>query len=39
MHDIVDDKTTMRRLGTAVLMMCGGALGLVLLAMLVSQLH
>lgn len=33
------DKATLRRLGIAVLCMCIGALGLVALAITVSQLH
>jgi len=36
---MVDDKTAMRRLGTAILMMCGGAIGLIVLAMTVGNLH
>ena len=39
MYEIVDDKTTLRRLGTAIIAMCCGALGLIALALLVSQLH
>jgi hypothetical protein len=36
---LVDDQTTMRRLGFAVLAMCVGALGIVALAIIVGQLH
>lgn len=38
-HTTVDDKTTMRRLGLAVMAMCVGAIGLIVLAISVGSLH
>ncbi len=35
----VDDKTTMRRLGMAILAMCCGTIGIVILAVIVGHLH
>jgi hypothetical protein len=37
MSEIVDDKTTMRRLGTAILAMCIGAITLMAIAILVGH--
>jgi|GEM_PF-957784 hypothetical protein len=39
MNQAMEDKNTMRRLATAVLLMSIGALGLVALALFVSKLH
>ena len=35
----VDDKTTMRRLGFAVLAMCAGAIGVIILAISIGHLQ
>lgn len=35
----VADKATMRRLGMAVMAMCAGTIGIVVLAIIVGQLH
>jgi len=37
MNEIVDDKTTLRRLGTAILAMCIGAISLMAIAILVGH--
>lgn len=39
MNQITEDRATLRRLGTAVLVMCVGALGLVGLAAMIARLH
>lgn len=38
-HTAVDDKTAMRRLGVAIMAMCVGALGIVVIAIAVGHLH
>lgn len=39
MNDMVEDKTTMRRLGVAIFAMCCGTLTLVVLAVTIGHLH
>lgn len=39
MSEVVDDRTTLRRLSLAVFAMCIGALGLVAIAIAVGNLH
>ena len=39
MSELVDDKTAMHRLGTAILMMCAGAIALIALAVAVGSIH
>lgn len=38
-NPIVDDKTAMRRLGMAIMAMCAGTVGIVVLSIVVGQLH
>lgn len=39
MSEMIDDKTTMRRLGTAILAMCIGAMSLMAIAIAIGHWH
>ncbi len=38
-NTVVDDKTAMRRLGMAIMAMCMGTVGIVIIAIAVGHLH